>query len=100
MTMPGSAVVVASSPSMVLYVVAGVAGLVVVNTLLGGPVPFLRWSFIRMLFSAKRLLSEWQVGDGREEAAASYVIAHAPAGDIGAAIAAIDRFAHQRQFLI
>jgi catechol O-methyltransferase len=85
---------------VMIYIAAGVAGLVVVNTLLGGPVPFLRWSFIRMLISMKRLMSEWQVGDGREEEAARYVIAHAPAGDIDAAIAAIDKFAHQRKFLI
>jgi catechol O-methyltransferase len=45
-------------------------------------------------------MSEWQVGDGREEAAADYVIAHAPAGNIDAAIAAIDKFARQRKFLI
>jgi catechol O-methyltransferase len=83
-----------------LYIVGGVAGLVVVNALLGAPVPFLRWSFIRMLFSMKRLMSEWQVGDGREEAAANYVIAHAPAGDIDAAIASIDKFAYRQKFLI
>ncbi len=83
-----------------LYIVGGVAGLVVVNALLGGPVPFLRWSFIRMLFGMKRLMSEWQVGDGREEAAANYVIAHAPAGNIDACIAVIDKFAHQHMFLI
>jgi catechol O-methyltransferase len=85
---------------VLLYIVAAVAVLAGVNALLGGPVPFLRWSFIRMLLGMKRLLSEWQVGDGREEAAADYVIAHAPAGNIDAAIAAIDKFAHQRKFLI
>jgi catechol O-methyltransferase len=85
---------------ILVYVVGGVAGLVVVNGLLGGPVPFLRWSFLRMLFSMKRLLSEWQVGDGREEAAAQFVIAHAPAGNLDAAIAAIDKFAHKHKFLI
>jgi catechol O-methyltransferase len=83
-----------------LYIVGGLAGLVVVNALLGGPVPFLRWSFIRMLLSMKRLMSEWQVGDGREEAAANYVVAHAPAGNIDAAIAAIDTFAYRHKFLI
>jgi catechol O-methyltransferase len=85
---------------VMLYVVAGVAGLVVLNALLGGPVPFLRWSFIRMLMGMKRLMSEWQVGDGREEAAAQFVIARAPAGNIDAAIAAIDRFAQKHKFLI
>jgi catechol O-methyltransferase len=85
---------------VLLYLAAGVAALVVVNVLVGGPVPFLRWSFIRMLFGMKRLLSEWQVGDGREQAAASYVVANAPAGSIDAAIAAIDRFAYRHKFLI
>jgi catechol O-methyltransferase len=83
-----------------LYVAAAVAGLVVLNMLLGRPVPFLRWSVLRMLFGMKRLLSEWQVGDGREQAAASYVIANAPAGSIDAAIAALDRFAYRHKFLI
>jgi catechol O-methyltransferase len=83
-----------------LYIVGGIAALVGVNALLRGPVPFLRWSFLRMIFSMKRLTSEWQVGDGREAAAANYVIAHAPAGDIGAAIAAVDKFAYREKFLI
>jgi catechol O-methyltransferase len=83
-----------------LYIVGGVAALAIGNALLGGPVPFLRWSFIRMLLGMKRLMSEWQVGDGREEEAASYVIANAPAGNLDAAIAAIDAFAYRHKFLI
>ena len=85
---------------ILLYIVAGVAGLMVVNTLLGGPVPFLRWSFIRMLFGMKRLMSEWQVGDGREESAAQFVLSHTAAGNLDAAIAAIDTFAYRHKFLI
>jgi catechol O-methyltransferase len=85
---------------VLLYVAGGLAALVVVNVLLGRPVPFLRSSVIRMLLGMRRLRSEWQVGDGREEAAARYVIARAPAGDIDAAIGAIDRFARRRKFLI
>ncbi|HTM43523.1 MAG TPA: hypothetical protein VL137_01135, partial [Polyangiaceae bacterium] len=80
---------------VLLYILLGVLLLAVVNTVMGGPVPFLRWSFLRMAFSMKRLLSEWQVGDGREEAAAQFVIANAPAGNLDAAIAAIDKFAYQ-----
>jgi catechol O-methyltransferase len=53
-----------------------------------------------MLLSTKRLMSEWQVGDGREEAAANYVIANAPAGNVDAAIDAIDEFARHHKFLI
>jgi catechol O-methyltransferase len=63
-------------------------------------VPFLRWSVIRMLLGMKKLMREWQVGDGREEAAAAYVVAHAPAGDLDAAIRAIDEYAHHKKFLI
>ena len=84
----------------VFYVAAAVGALVVLNILLGRPVPFLRWSVLRMLFGTKRLLSEWQVGDGREQAAASYVVANAPAGNVDAAIAALDRFAYRHKFLI
>ena len=36
----------------------------------GKKVPFLRWSFWRMLIGMKHLLKDWQVGDGREEKAA------------------------------
>jgi catechol O-methyltransferase len=85
---------------VLLYIFGGIAGLAIVNALLGGPVPFLRWSFLRMLLSMRRLLTEWQVGDGREEAAAKYVKAHAPAGDLSAAIASIDEFAYRQKFLI
>ncbi|HYD49998.1 MAG TPA: O-methyltransferase [Terriglobales bacterium] len=60
----------------------------------------LRWSFLRMLLGIKHLNSEWQVGDGREEAAARFVLAHAPAGDIDAAITAIDEYAYKHSFLI
>jgi catechol O-methyltransferase len=61
---------------------------------------FFRWSFIRMLLGMKRLLREWQVGDGREEAAARWVVAHAPAGDLDAVIRAVDEFAYKHKFLI
>ncbi len=63
-------------------------------------IPILRWSFIRMLFGMKHLLKEWQVGDGREAALAEYVLANAPAGDLDAAIAAVDDFAYNKSFLI
>ena len=85
---------------VLLYIVGGVAVLAFVNARLGGPVPFLRWSFLRMLFSSKRLTSEWQVGDGREEMAAQHVLAHAPRGDLDAAIAALDEFARRHKYLI
>jgi catechol O-methyltransferase len=86
-------IVLASVVALVLLMVA-------VNELLGRPVMFLRWSGLRMFFGMRRLLTEWQVGDGREEACARFVEANAPKGDLDAAIAAIDRFAYRKKFLI
>jgi catechol O-methyltransferase len=62
--------------------------------------PFLRWSFIRMGLGMKRLMTEWQVGDGREEACARHVLANARPGDIDDAIRAIDDYAYRKKFLI
>lgn len=70
-------------------------------TELGGKrAPFLRWSFLRMLFGMKRLTTEWQVGDGREEALAAYVVEHARPGELDDAIRAVDEFAYEQSFLI
>jgi catechol O-methyltransferase len=66
----------------------------------GRRLPFLRWSFVRMFLGMRRLTTEWQVGDGREEAVRAYVLERAPAGDLDAAIATIDEFAYRRKFLI
>jgi catechol O-methyltransferase len=66
----------------------------------GRRLPFLRWSFIRMILGARKLTTDWQVGDGREEALAAHVIATAPAGDLDAAIDAIDRFGYEQSYLI
>jgi catechol O-methyltransferase len=66
----------------------------------GRRLPFLRWSFLRMALRMKKLTTEWQVGDGREEALGAHVLATAPAGDLDAAIAAIDRFGYEQSFLI
>jgi catechol O-methyltransferase len=67
---------------------------------LGTRVPFLRWSFLRMMFGIRKLTTEWQVGDGREAAVGDYVLANAKAGDIDDAIRMIDEFAYQQKFLI
>ena len=48
----------------------------------------------------KRLTTEWQVGDGREQALADYVAAKARRGDIDDVIAKIDEFAYNQSFLI
>jgi catechol O-methyltransferase len=59
---------------------------VALNELLGKPVPFLRWSFLRLLLGMGKLLENWQVGDGREQRVADYVLARARAGDVDDAI--------------
>ncbi len=46
----------------------------------GKRLPFLRWSALRMMFGMRRLTTEWQVGDGREEALGEYVVANARGG--------------------
>jgi catechol O-methyltransferase len=61
---------------------------------------FFRWSFLRMAIGMKKLLRDWQVGDGREQGALEYVMQRAPAGNIDAAIAAIDEYAYEKSFLI
>ena len=83
-----------------LWILIGIFAGLTIHSLVGKPVPFLRWSFIRMGLGMKTLLTEWQVGDGREEAAAQYVISHVPAGDPEAAIRAIDKYAQRKKFLI
>ena len=63
-------------------------------------VPFLRWSFWRMLFGMKHLLKEWQVGDGREERLATFVLERARSGDVADAIRVIDKYCYEQSFLI
>jgi catechol O-methyltransferase len=63
-------------------------------------VPFLRWSFIRLILSMRRLMRVWQVGDGREERLASYVIQHAREGDLDDAIRTIDEYCYERSYMI
>lgn len=66
----------------------------------GRRLPFLRWSFVRMILGIRRLTTEWQVGDGREEALAEHVLANAPAGDLDAAIRVADEFCYRESFMI
>jgi catechol O-methyltransferase len=73
---------------------------VAANEVTGKPVPFLRWSGLRMFLGMKHLLREWQVGDGREEALAEYLIKHARAGDVDDAIRVIDEFCYRKSVLI
>jgi catechol O-methyltransferase len=70
-------------------------------TELGGKrLPFLRWSLLRMALGGKRLTTEWQVGDGREQALADYVSANARHGDVDDAVRVIDEFCYERSFMI
>ena len=70
-------------------------------TELGGKrLPFLRWSFVRMLLGLRHLTKEWQVGDGREAALGEHVLANARAGDLDDAIRAVDEFCYGRSFMM
>ena len=66
----------------------------------GKRAPFLRWSALRMAFGMRHLRSEWQVGDGREDALADYVLAHARRGDVSDAIRVVDEFCYQRSVMM
>lgn len=87
-------------PHWIVWIVAGLSTAVTVNELAGKPVPFLRWSFLRMLFGMKTLLTEWQVGDGREERVAERVLSRARRGDADDVIRVIDDFCYQDSLLI
>jgi catechol O-methyltransferase len=73
---------------------------VAANEVAGRPVPFLRWSFLRMMLGMRRLTRQWQVGDGREEAVAEYVARNARRGDVDDVIRVIDEFCHRHSFLM
>jgi catechol O-methyltransferase len=66
----------------------------------GRRLPFLRWSALRMALAYKHLTTHWQVGDGREEALARYVVDHAIPGDVDDAIRAIDEFCYERSVMM
>jgi catechol O-methyltransferase len=87
-------------PRFVLWLLAVPAAAVAVNEALGKPVPFLRWSFLRLLLGMGTLIKKWQVGDGREQRVADYVVAQARPGDVDDAIRVIDEFAWQKSLLI
>jgi catechol O-methyltransferase len=83
-----------------LWAVLAITAAVVLNNMYGKPVPFLRWSFLRLLVGMRRLEKEWQVGDGREQRVVDYVVANAKPGDVDDAIRAIDEFAWTKSLLI
>ena len=57
-------------PRWALWCAAALGCALTANELSGKPVPFLRWTFLRLAMRSKHLATEWQVGDGREAALA------------------------------
>ncbi|MGB0962099.1 MAG: O-methyltransferase [Mycobacterium sp.] len=62
--------------------------------------PFLRLSTWRLAVGMPSFLRTGQIGDGREAACASYVETTARRGDIDDVLAAIDRFAYEKELLV
>jgi catechol O-methyltransferase len=87
-------------PRWLLWSVATLGVAMTGNELGGKPVPFLRWSFLRMVLGMKHLLTDWQVGDGREAALAEYVVTHARSGDVDDVVRVIDQFGRTHSFLM
>jgi catechol O-methyltransferase len=63
-------------------------------------IPLLRSSVWRLALGTRNITTTGQVGDGREAAAADYVISHARPGDVDGVLAAIDEFAYEKSILI
>ncbi len=87
-------------PRSVLAAIAALALAVAANECAGKPVMFLRWSYVRFLFGLRHMGATWQVGDGREQALADYVCAHARKDDIDDVIRTIDEFSYTKSYLI
>jgi len=83
-----------------LWLLAALGAAITANELGGKRVPFLRWSFLRIMVGMKHLTTTWQVGDGREAALADHVVAHSRAGDVDDTIRIIDHFSRHYSFLI
>ena len=90
----------ATIPNWMGWSLASISGGLLLHELAGRPVPFLRLSFLRMALGVKTLMTEGQVGDGRESDVVEFVEKTAPVGDVDAAINAIDTFAYKQKFLI
>lgn len=83
-----------------LWVCASLGAAVATNQLSGKLLALLRRSFLRLLSGIRRLRSGWKLADGREEALAAYVVAHARRGDVAEAIRVIDDFCYHHCFMI
>jgi catechol O-methyltransferase len=62
--------------------------------------PMLRWSVLRTGIGIRRFNKTGQLGDGREAAAAGFVVANARRGDIDDVVARLDQFAYEKSFLV
>ena len=62
--------------------------------------PLLRWSMLRAALSNRNFSRTGQLGDGREAAAADFVVNHARPGDPLDALAVMDEFAYRKSFLV
>lgn len=60
----------------------------------------LRWSVLRTGIGIRRFNKTGQLGDGREDAAADFVLANARRGDIDDVVARLDQFAYEKSFLV
>jgi catechol O-methyltransferase len=60
----------------------------------------LRWSVINTFLFPRTFARTGQFGDGREAAAAEYVLANARKGDIDDVLTTMDQFAYNKSFLI
>jgi catechol O-methyltransferase len=87
-------------PRWLLWSAVALGTAITGNELAGKPVPFLRWSFLRMLARMNHLTTEWQVGDGREAKLADHVVTHARPDDLDDVIRVIDEFGRHNSFLI
>ena len=62
--------------------------------------PILRWSVLRAGAGIRKFNTTGQMGDGRESAAADYVVNHARRGDIDDVLAAMDTYSYEKSFLV
>ncbi|MDQ3625310.1 MAG: hypothetical protein M3463_22995, partial [Verrucomicrobiota bacterium] len=66
---------------------------------LGGKrLPFLRWSFVRMLVGMRGLMSNWQGWRWARGGAGEHVLANARPGDLDDAIRAVDEFCYGQSY--
>ncbi len=87
-------------PRWALWVCASVGTAVAANELGDKLLPFVRRSLLRLLIGVRRLRSDNQLVDGREEALAAYVVTHARRGDVADVIRVIDDFCYHHSFMM